>query len=349
MQSFGDYIRELRIVKELLVREAAAKVGVDPSLLTSHRGCQGLEHLFRVAAGLESAVVGEAQVSGQVRDALLGARSRGLSTRTLDLAFENAIRVSRKARALMAHEPSIASVALDSVDSRLTGIGTALVIGTGAFAEACIIELRDRGSHTVWAHSPSDREALPAGADHLVGAHELASAIALSDVTIAASGHGPDVITRSVATSALALRSAPLVLVDLAAAGDVAAELDSDPDVWVVRIAEVAQAGPGTDAASTLIREEARVLYPRIEGGELDDLIVRLRSHMHEVARGELGATADPAAVEAIRRVTQALLHDPTKRAREAAANGELERYRAALETVFGLAQVAVDAEGSAA
>ena len=322
---------------------------VDPALVRSHRGCDGLEHLFRVAAGLESAVVGEAQVSGQVRDALLASRNRGHSTRTLDLAFENAIRVSRKARALLADEPSIAGVALDSLDSTLPTLGTALVIGTGAFAESCIAELRDRGSHTVWAHSPSDRNDLPEGADHLVGADELASAIALSDVTVAASGHGPDVITRSVATSALSLRSAPLVLVDLAGSGDVAVELDGDPDVRVVRISDISQEGSGAHAARVLVRDEARILYPRIEGGELDDLIVRLRSHVHEVARAELGSGADPAAVEAIRRVTQALLHDPTQRAREAAANGELERYRAAIETVFGLAQLAVDAEGSAA
>lgn len=324
-------------------------VGSDPARVTSHRGRDGLEHLFRVASGLESAVVGEAQVSGQVRDAILSARSRGQSTRTLDVAFENALRVSRKARALLANQPSMADVALDSLDDSRPPYGTTLVVGTGAFAEECIASLRARGSHTVLVHSPSDRRDVPDGADHLVAADELASAVALSDVTVTASGHGPDVITRQVAASALSQRSSPLLLVDLAGSGDVASELDADPDIRVVRISDLAQDDDGTDAASTLVRGEARVLYPRIEGGELDNLIVRLRQHVHDVARAELGATADPAAVEAIRRVTQALLHDPTVRAREAAANGELERYRAALETVFGLAHAAADAEGSAA
>ncbi len=324
-------------------------LGVDPALVDSHRGRDGLEHLFRVASGLESAVVGEGQVSGQVRDALLASRARGMSTRTLDLAFENALRVSRKARALLANEPSIAGVALDALRVNEPALGTALVIGTGAFAETCIAELRARGSHTVWAHSPSGRDFLPEGADHLVGVDELASAIALSDVTVTASGHGPDVITRSVARSALSMGASPLVLVDLAGSGDVAVELGEDPDVRILRIADISQNGTGSHAASRLVQDEARVLYPRIEGGELDELIVRLRSHVHDVARAELGDTADPAAVEAIRRVTQALLHDPTQRAREAAANGHLDRYRSALETVFGLSQVAVDAEGSAA
>ena len=324
-------------------------VGVDPALITSRRGLEGLEHLFRVASGLESAVVGEAQISGQVKDAILGSRARGQSTRTLDVAFENALRVSRKARALLSHQPSMAGAALDSLHDIEPAYGTTLVIGTGSYAEACIAELRERGSHTVLVHSPSDRREVPEGADHLVAVHELASALALSDVTVTASGHGPDVITRDVASAALALRSTPLVLVDLAGSGDVATDLDDEPNVRVVRIADIAQDGGGTSAASTLVRNEARVLYPRIEGGELDDLIVRLRQHVHDVAQAELGATADPAAVEAIRRVTQALLHDPTQRAREAAANGELERYRTALETVFGLTQVAADAEGSAA
>jgi len=157
------------------------------------------------------------------------------------------------------------------------------------------------------------------------------------------------VITAQVATSALAMRSSPLMLVDLAGSGDVARELDSEPDVQVVRIADLVCEGGGTGAARALVHNEARVLYPRIEGSELDDLIVRLRQHVHEVARAELGTAADPAAAEAIRRVTQALLHDPTERAREAAANGDLERYRSALETVFGLAPGSADAEGSAA
>ena len=76
-------------------------------------------------------------------------------------------------------------------------------------------------------------------------------------------------------------------------------------------------------------------LYPRIEGREVDDVIVacaRTSSRSPGV-----DAAADPAVAEAVRRITHALLHAPTVRAREAAQSGELERYRSALETVFGI------------
>jgi len=326
---------------------------VDASLVRNRRGIDGLEHLFRVATGLESAVVGEAQVAGQVRDALLTARSRGNSTRTLDLAFENAIRVSRQARGVLSGQPSIVGAALDLVGAQLL-LGTALVVGTGAFARACIGELRERGAHTVWAFSPSGRDVTPGGADHLVSEDELVSALALSDVTVTASGRGTASISSSIARAAVGLRSTPLVLVDLAAASDVAADLDDDADILVLRLADVTQSSNGAGAASKLVRAEARQLYPRIEGGELDELIVRLRTHVHEVALAELGATPEPSAVEAVRRMTQALLHHPTARAREAAANGELDRYRAALEQVFDLDSAAAHSapareEGSAA
>lgn len=320
------------------------------TMLRSVRGTDALEHLFRVTAGLESAVVGEAQVSGQVRDALLEARARGTSTRSLDLAFENAIRVSRQARAMLSNHGSVAGAALDELDARGdVAYGTALVIGTGAFASACIAELRERGAHTVWTHSPSGRDGLPEGADHLVSARELASALALSDVAVTASGHGPEVITAAIANEALTLRSSRLVLVDLAASADVEASIDDHPDIDVLRIGDIARDSAGAHAAALAVRHEARVLYPRIEGEELDNLIVSLRQHVQSLAEAELGPSSDPAAAETARRITRALLHSPTEGARAAAANGELDRYRAALEAVFGLAAKVDVAEGSAA
>ncbi len=325
-------------------------LGLESRQLETHRGADALAHLFKVAAGLESAVVGEAQIAGQVRDSLLAARDRGATTRSLDLAFENALRVSRLARTRLGGQSSIAGAALDRLDgSGHFSYDTALVIGTGEFAQTCISELRERGTHVVWVHSPSGRALLPDGADHAVTSDELAESLALSDITVTASGHGRPVITPALVAQALSMRTTPLVLIDLAAAGDVAAEIDDDPDVLIMRIADVATSGVDSRAATSVVLAEARALFPRIEGRELDELIVRLRTHVHDVARAELGADPEPEAAEAIRRVTQALLHDPTQRAREAAANGELERYRLALETVFGMSPAVADAEGSAA
>lgn len=308
------------------------------ALTRSHRGVEALEHLFRVTTGLESAVVGEVQVAGQVRDALASARDRGTTTRPLDIGFENAIRVSRLARErLVADASSIAAAALDTVSARAPRLpmGQALVIGTGDYARMCILELRSRGVHTVLVHSPSGRE-VPAGmADGVVTADELPLALTLTDIVVGASGLGRTVVSDVLAEQALLGRAAPLVLVDLAAAGDVARTLDGHADVILVRIDDVRRQALGTDAAATVVAQEATSLYPRIEGSEVDDVIVALRQHVQTAAG--IDSSADPAVAEAVRRITQALLHTPTLRAREAAQSGELERYRSALETVFGI------------
>jgi glutamyl-tRNA reductase len=308
------------------------------SLTRSHRGHQALEHLFRVTAGLESAVVGEVQIAGQVREALNMSRSRGTTTRPLDIGFENAIRVSRQARrCLDAPAASVIAAALDMVftPSPPVPMGQALVIGTGEFARICVDEVRARGAHTVLVHSPSGRT-LPDGmADGFVTADELPLALALTDVVIGASGGGRTVVTEELAEQALLGRAAPLILVDLAAADDVARSLDHRADVILVRIDDVRRQALGADAAAAIISREATALYPRIEGREVDDVIVALRQHVHSLA--DVDSAADPAVAEAVRRITQSLLHTPTVRAREAAQSGELERYRSALEMVFGI------------
>ncbi len=168
----------------------------------------------------------------------------------------------------------------------------------------------------------------------------------LADVVVSASGSGRVVITDAVAEQALSGRAAPLVLVDLAAAGDVSRTLDHHADVILVRIDSVRSQAAGAEAAATIAASEAAALYPRIEGREVDDVIVALRQHV-QAAAGPASAS-DPAVAEAVRRITQALLHAPTVRAREAARAGELEHYRSALETVFGISGSSVAASVSA-
>ncbi|MDO8309110.1 MAG: hypothetical protein Q7V58_12240 [Actinomycetota bacterium] len=305
----------------------------------ARRGPQALEHLFRVAAGLESAVVGEHQVTGQVRAALAEAVARGTTTRSLDLAFQNALRVSRMARTrLLPRHRTIAAAAWQQAADGVPGLvpGVALVIGTGAFARECAAEARQRGSHTVLVHSPSGRNTADIHGDHEVAADELVDALAVSDVTLAASGHGTAVITPAIAEQALRQRSTPLVILDLAAARDTAPGVADEPGIHVVTIDEVAGHAGGVTAAAALVHAEAQAIYPRIAGPELDDVIVTLRRRVESLVGGSGVDEADPVLADAVRKVTQALLHEPTARAREAAASGRLDQYRAALETVFG-------------
>lgn len=333
VEVYGDAVQFHRAQRDISARLAAA-TGLsgdlfDAGMITTRRGPAALEHLFRVTTGLESAVVGETQITGQVREALHAARSRGATTRTLDIAFQNAVRVSRQARRHLA-ATSLAEAALDratQASGRAPGIG--LIIGTGSFASTCASALRARGTHTLLAHSRSGRELSGASS---VSEDELVTALALADVVVAASGRGTPVLTSAVVEAASRQRSAPLVILDLAA-GDVSPGATAVPDTTVIGLDDLAASASGAEAAAEVVRAETAALMPRIAGDELDDIIVALRSHVESVAE----AVSTPETADAVRRLASALLHEPTQRARAAAHHGDLDRFRAAVETIFGV------------
>lgn len=290
------------------------------------RGVEAVEHLFRVTAGLESAIVGETEVLGQVRRAIRSARDAGTTTSALDRAFDSAVRVGRTARALLADRTGLAHVVLDlgPVETK----GCVLVVGSGDLARRMVTEAQRRGAR-VLVHSPSGRP-LPA-VDAVVDAAGLEDALVAADLVVSASGRGARPLQPGILEAARRRRRRPLPLVDLAGREDIPALAG-----WtVVRLADVARDDAQAQAAARLVREEAERAAPRIVDGELDALITRLRSHVTARladAWGD-GALTD----DSVRRAVNALLHEPTERARRAAAAGDLPRYRAHIEALFDL------------
>lgn len=149
------------------------------------------EHLFAVAAGLESVVVGEGEIAGQVRRSLERARSEGTTTATLERLFQRASQTSRgvKNRTPIGRAGrSIVRLGLDLAESRVADWASTsvLLIGTGAYAGASLAALRERGVTDVRVYSPSGRGARFA-ANHgipLVSADEYASAVAAAGVIV---------------------------------------------------------------------------------------------------------------------------------------------------------------------
>ena len=139
---------------EALVQHAAAATGVDPdalrAALTERSGTEIPGHLFAVSSGLESLVVGEAEIAGQVSRALESARRAGTTTSDLERLFQRASRTSstvqNRTRVGLAGR-SIVRLALDLAESRLDDWARVrvLLIGTGTYAGATLAALRDRG------------------------------------------------------------------------------------------------------------------------------------------------------------------------------------------------------------
>jgi glutamyl-tRNA reductase len=321
------------------------------------------EHLFSVGAGLDSAVVGEREIAGQLRRALASAQEANAASGALVRLFQAASRAARDVGSLTALGEagrSMVSVALDLALAQLgrhdlSGLSV-VVIGTGAYAGSTLALLAARACTAVSVFSWSGRaEAFAAarGATGLTSA-ELADAIRSADVVIGCSGRGPRLGREDFRTFRRGA-AAPLVVVDLALSLDFEPEVGELPGQDLITLEQVRRAAPAEHTgvvrqAAALVRQAARKFEEERQLRLLDPAIVALREHMQSVLAGEVarvknqhGCTATAEAVEfALRRVVRQLLHVPTTRARELAAAGRQDEYTAALETLFGL-DVAAD------
>jgi glutamyl-tRNA reductase len=329
------------------------------------------EHLFAVASGLESMVIGEREITGQVRRALATAREEGTTSSGLERLFQAASRASRDVGArtgLGATGRSVVGVALDLAEPRLPAWPRvrALLVGTGSYAGASLAALRRRGCHDVRVFSPSGRAATFAASRGLQAVHDggLADAIRASDLVVACSGTVGRVLDAEMVARSWAATGHPQVIVDLALRNDVDPAVGTLPGVGLINLETIRRNAPEEQRApveqahelvaaavadfeaedrareleAAVIAERRRVL------GDLEAEARRIREGTDE-ATGEPEGTADatPAGppthdaahherlVRSLRRRTRALLHLPTVRARVAARAGDDRAYRAAL------------------
>ncbi|GGL84620.1 glutamyl-tRNA reductase [Nakamurella endophytica] len=311
-------------------------------------------HLFTVASGLDSMVVGEAEISGQVSRALSAAQAAGTTTPPLHTLFQSALRTARRVTAgtpLGSAGRSVVTVALDLVEPAPAPGGSALVIGTGAYARVSVAALRARGVTDIRIHSASGRAQAFADAHQAqaVPAGQLVEALAKVDLVVSCSGGRAAALDGSTVAAAVALRPSPLRIVDLALPADVPEDVRALPGVVVVDLRTVAVGvAPEHREAITAAQDVVIDAVARFEdeqaARQLDPAVVALRRHVSGAVQKELDRLrakydGDVAAeVElSLHRVTQSLLHTPTLRARELARTGDAAHYLQALHTLFGI------------
>ncbi|WFP15678.1 glutamyl-tRNA reductase [Citricoccus muralis] len=338
-----------------------------------------VRHLFTVGAGLDSAVVGEREIAGQVRRALTQARESGITTGGLIKLFESATRTAKdvgSGTALGSTGRSIVSVALDLATELRAGTdqiaaarfwedANVLVIGTGAYAGTTLAQLQALGAKNVAVHSASGRAeqfvedrggwALALGGDKVHGA------FAEADVLIGCSGGARTVEAAQLA----ALREDSLhrlTVLDLALSHDFDPAIADLEGVDLITLESVKLAAPeeqtsAVDQARSMVDEAVSAFVAERRSRSANDAIVALRRHTHQVLEEEIarvrarhGCTAAAEEVElAMRRMIRQLLHEPTTRARQLAAEGRLDEYTAALQTLFGLETASESPASSAA
>ena len=334
--------------------------------LQVREGAEVARHLFAVASGLESMVVGEREVAGQVRRALALARSQGTTSPTLERLFQSASRTSRAVGSrtgLGSTGRSVVGVALDIAAHELAEHGLelsaarVLLVGTGSYAGASLTALRARGVHDVAVHSPSGR-AREFATDRGLEAVEpgrLDEQLALADLVVSCSGARGPVIDAAMVAGARARsaagadgRARPLVLVDLALRHDIDPTVAHVRGVRLVDLAAVqehspAMVQPAVDAGIDIVADSAAEFEAALAEQSLVPAVIALREHVEkaleaEVERARSRGPAESEAVErSLRRFAAALLHTPAVRAREHARAGRHLEYRAGLEALFGL------------
>lgn len=345
----------LRETRAELVGLLAERAGFDPQdvahgvqLLTEDDAAR---HLFTVVSGLESAVVGEREITGQVRRALTEAQRDGTASGELVRLFEAAAHTAREVgthTSLGERGRSIVSVALDLADDVTDGQWPgrrALVFGTGAYAGATMAALRDRGCADIEVYSASGRaEQFTANRGGTpVASDDLEDALNRCDVVIGCSGGAEPMPAQDMPTNAL-------TVVDLALSRDFDPSVADLPHVELITLESVKLAAPeetgeSVTAAQRIVDQAADRFKNQRTGRDMSSAIVALRKHTMGVLEQELdkirqqhGCTGAHEEIEfAMRRMVKSLLHQPTVRAREMAAEGRAEDYLMGLEALFGI------------
>lgn len=328
-------------------REVAVEDLAEP--LYSHYEQDAADHLFTVAAGLDSMVLGETQIASQVREAAKRAEAEGAAGPKLKALFHAANRAGRRVRgetslgaapdAFVALGADLAAQALGTLEGART-----IVVGAGQMASLAVRHLRSRGVGPVRILNRSpERARILADRSGGAGYGDLAllpEAMATADLVVSATGAAGTVVPVDVVGRALASRPRPLVLLDLAVPHDVdprVTELDGVRLIDVVTLRGAIaehdeETASGIASAQQIVADEVRRWVTRRRADSLSPLITAIRERGEEVLRAELerngprlgDLTADErAAVEAMARgIVAKLLHDPIVALKERAESG---------------------------
>jgi glutamyl-tRNA reductase len=369
---------------ELLARHC----GVQPRDLTAHLYVhyedRAVAHLLTVACGLDSVVVGEGQILGQVRSALKLAQEQGTVGRVLGELGRLALRAGKRARTETGIDragQSLVSVAIELAAARLGAAATqeplagrdVLVVGAGAMSTLAATTAGKNGAASIAVANRTRRHAERLAAKvgaQVVALADLGPALAGADLVISCTGADGYVITGDLVSAAMAGRKrgpgkrgarGPLVVLDLAMPRDVEPAVAGLPGVVVIGMDRLSEHGTdaGADdvaAVRAICEAELAAYQSAVDAARVAPTVVALRAKAATVVDAELARLAGRLSADGLsartldeiaqtmRRVVDKLLHAPTVRVKELAGSPGGEEYAAALRVLFDLDPRAVEA-----
>ena len=330
-----------------------------------HRGIEAARHLFRVAAGLDSLVVGEPQVFGQVKSAYTLAADRGTTGALLNRLFHAAFTTGKRVRAETGLSEGAVSVSYAAVGLAKKIFGTlkgrtVLIAGAGEMASLTGTHLKAQEVERIIVASRTPESARRLASElegEAVAWSELPHALVSADVTVTATGASKPVVTRELVQRVMRQRPhRPLFIIDIAVPRDVEAATGNLEQVFLYNIDDLqqivqdnlAKRGAELSRAEAIINEESTRFAEWLRSRDVIPTVVALRERFEAIRRSEL-RRLDPklaglppearARVDEITRLlVEKLLLSPTEQLKSLDDQTMVAVYSEALSRLFSLA-----------
>jgi len=346
---------------EALVRHTGVPQSELVPHLYVHYEDRAIQHLFAVASGLDSMVVGEGQILGQVRSALRTSQDGGTVGRALNDLTQNALRVGKRAHTETGIDKAGASLVSVGLDVAARALGSldgrnAVVVGAGSMAALAAATMQRRNMRVTVANRTLDhaqRVAVGVGGN-AVPMNELPAALAGADVVMTCTGAmGYVVDADAIAASQVVRAGAPMVLLDLALPRDIDPGAMGIEGVTLVDLEDMGamlkdgEYEQDVEGVRRIVAEEVEAYLDSRHSARVAPTVVALRALAAEIVaremdwfsarRPDVGA-ADRADIEQlVSRVVDKLLHAPTVRVKELALEPDGDTYAEALHRLFDL------------
>jgi glutamyl-tRNA reductase len=361
--SVPSYHTGFQALKRLICESRGVSAEELAEPLSSHYELDAAQHLFGVASGLDSMVIGEPQILTQVRASLKRAQAEEAAGPALTGLFHAASRTGRRVRS----ETSVGA-APDTFVEAGAGLGahalgglegaTVVVVGAGQMSALAVKHLRRRrvGAIRILNRSPERARTLAERTSAEYGdLGDLPESLAEADLVVSATGAAGIVLTEGTLRRAVESRTSPMFVLDLAVPRDVEPTAGDIPNVTVADIDDLRSTASVRGAATSgdieraheIVDEEVRRLTLRRRAERLAPLIHALRERGDAVVEAELrrfrSALADltPDEREAVaalaRGIVAKLLHEPIIRLKELSAPGTQDQHARMLAELLGL------------
>ncbi|HOZ04294.1 MAG TPA: glutamyl-tRNA reductase [Arenimonas sp.] len=321
-----------------------------------HVDAHAVRHLFRVAAGLDSLILGEPQILGQVKTAWQAAREAHSVHGTLDRLFQQTFSVAKRVRTdtrIGAHPVSVAFAAVRMAQRLFSELNraTVMLVGAGDTIELAARHLSDAKVKRLLIANRTLEHAQTLASQHggvALPLHDIDRHLFEADIVISATASREPVLNKSMMQSALKARKhKPMFLLDLAVPRDIAADVAELSDVYLYTVDDLEQVIEDNRASRREAANEAEVIidlqvqhflaWSQAQGNQnalktLRSSGEQARDALLEQAREQLLNGQDPKTVLELlaHKLTNKLLHAPTAALRQAALRGDAELLRAA-------------------